>query len=1052
MKFSMQGLSLALIAAGLAAAPGLQASAAGPAPRTAAPDDALVAKMRNAAEGKVTLTREDATGAVGFVRADDLLPSVEGGSRKGSVDKASAYLDRYAHAFGAPRAQLVQSGVVADEHGWTVDYVQRYRGVEVFGSRLRAHLDRQGDLTAVNGYVAPDLELSTSPRLNAVEAGERAIATVQADPPEGARPGGLEAAASDLVIYRLGAIKGEAGDAVLAYEVEVTNGRDVRETVIVDAASGKPVNRWSMIHSVERELYEASVNNEGTPDDDTDDTVKLDRVWREGNPRDGLNESQADLIDGTGDAYWFFYNAFGRDSYDDRGAIMRTVNNDPRISCPNANWNGVTTNYCNGVTSDDTVAHEWGHAYTEYTSGLIYQWQAGAMNESFSDIWGETVDQINERFNEVPNTRRTDAQCSDYTRGPIKMTINSPASIAGPCDAAPASFGPVFSEPVTTDVVVATDDAADGTTATDGCTAFTNAGEVAGKFAYVDRGTCSFAIKAANAEAAGATGIVVGNNDPEGAPISMSGSADIYGLMIRAADGAKIKSATETVNITVGPAGEDKTDDSYRWLSGEGDPAFGGAIRDMWNPNCYGDPGKVSDAEYHCSTDDSGGVHSNSGVPNHAFALLVDGGTFNGVTVDGIGLTKAAHVFWRTQANYLTPTSDFTDLADGLAASCTDLTARGINALSTQARDQQASDEVIDAADCASVTAVAAAVELDQEPTQCDFKPLLDPDAPELECGDGLQTEVVWSEDFEDGLAGWTQDEELTFEAGHGYEWTTVADAPGGHTSQVAFAPDPADEGSCAGDADDVSSRNGLISPVLTLPAGTSPRMTFDHYVATEASWDGGNVKVSVNGGDFELLPEKAFLFNGPNAPLATEAEDNTNPMAGEPAWTGTDGGEIRGSWGQTQVDLSTIGKAGDSLQFRFDMGRDGCNGIDGWYVDDIEVVVCSEGTVEPPVAAVRSTTTATTKPAKVTRGGTFQALVTVKAAGTTPAGSVQLLTKGKKVARGTLGANGKVRLTVKATGQRFKPGTHTLVAKYLGSDTVKASRTTFKVRVIAAR
>ena len=56
----------------------------------------------------------------------------------------------------------------------------------------------------------------------------------------------------------------------------------------------------------------------------------------------------------------------------------------------------MTTNYCNGVTSDDVVAHEWGHAYTEYTCG-IYQWQPGALNESYSDIWGETVDLINGR-------------------------------------------------------------------------------------------------------------------------------------------------------------------------------------------------------------------------------------------------------------------------------------------------------------------------------------------------------------------------------------------------------------------------------------------------------------------------------------------------------------------------------------------------------------------------------------------------------------------------------------------------------------------------------
>ena len=49
----------------------------------------------------------------------------------------------------------------------------------------------------------------------------------------------------------------------------------------------------------------------------------------------------------------------------------------------------------------------------------------------------------------------------------------------------------------------------------------------------------------------------------------------------------------------------------------------------MWTPTCL-DPGKVSDAEYYCATDDAGGVHRNSGVNNHAYALLVDGGTYNG--------------------------------------------------------------------------------------------------------------------------------------------------------------------------------------------------------------------------------------------------------------------------------------------------------------------------------------------------------------------------------------------------------------------------------------
>ena len=128
------------------------------------------------------------------------------------------------------------------------------------------------------------------------------------------------------------------------------------------------------------------------------------------------------------------------------------------------------------------------------------------------------------------------------------------------------------------------------------------------------------------------------------------------------------------VNVTMRVrGGGSPPEDSYRWLSGEDDPAFGGAIRDMWNPQCFGDPGKVTDAEYHCDTSDRGGVHSNSGVPNHGFALLVDGGTYNGQTINAIGLTKASHLYWRAQSVYQTRTSDFDDHADALEASCTDL-------------------------------------------------------------------------------------------------------------------------------------------------------------------------------------------------------------------------------------------------------------------------------------------------------------------------------------------------------------------------------------------
>jgi hypothetical protein len=136
-----------------------------------------------------------------------------------------------------------------------------------------------------------------------------------------------------------------------------------------------------------------------------------------------------------------------------------------------------------------------------------------------------------------------------------------------------------------------------------------------------------------------------------------------------------------------------------------------------------------------------------------------------------------------------------------------------------------------------------------------------------------------------------------------------------------------------------------LTSPEIRLPATKilAARLSFRHYIAIEPDYDGGNLKISVNGGAFELVPTSAFLFNAYKAQLLTEADGNTNPLAGQPAFTGTDSGSLSGSWALSQVDLSALGvKAGDTVQLRFDMGTDGCTGIDGWYVDDVQVTTCT--------------------------------------------------------------------------------------------------------------
>jgi Zn-dependent metalloprotease len=906
-------------------------------------DPALVKKLKDTARGSVTISVDEATKFASFIKAGrngDLLP----GTKAQPQGKAKGFLDRFGAILGvADASDLRQVGATTDALGAThLTYAQRYKGLPVFGGTLKVHVDAAGDLTAVNGTIVPAIDLSTDARLSAREAKSRAIALVKADPPTTSTDAAakvkadrLRAESSKLLVYRTGLIKGEVGTNELVYHVVVTNGANIRDAVFVHANTGKVINRYSLVdNALHRVLYEQNANT--TP------------IWEEGDAFPGtLNQDQQNIVSFSGDSYHFFNNAFGVDSYDGAGAEMRSVNNDPTIACPNANWNGATTNYCNGVTSDDVVAHEWGHAYTEYTSNLIYQWQPGALNESYSDIWGETVDLINGAGTDAPGAVRSDGACSTHTPEIPIVVINSPASIARICAAGTASFGPPITSSfsVTGNVKLADDGVAPGS---DACTAIP-AGQLTGLVALVDRGTCGFVVKAKMAQDAGAIAVVVVNNSGTGIQ-GMAGvdpTVVIPSLMISLPNGNAIKSQLtlgNPVNVTLRVRGGGAApEDSYRWLIGEDSTAFGGAIRDMWTPTCMGDAGKVTDAEYHCDVSDNGGVHSNSGVPNHGYALLVDGGTYNGVEISSLGLVKAAHIYWRANSVYQTETTKFPDHADALEASCDDLTGVNLQGLSTTSTPAGLSGEIIDAADCAEVSDMIAAIELRTDPDQCNFQPILQPGNPRL-CANQKNPSTHYVEDFEDGLAGWTMTNQGVFSGWPGTDWVQNTSAPGGHAGSTAFAED-IDGGDCGGGAGDISGVMRLTSPSIKIPAAAelSPRLTFEHYVATEAGWDGGNIKLSINGGAFVLIPAAAFQFNPYNSTLQTAAAGNTNPLAGEAAFTGTDGGEVHGTWGVSQINLRVAGaRAGDTIRVRFDFGMDGCTGIDGWYVDNIKLQSCS--------------------------------------------------------------------------------------------------------------
>jgi Zn-dependent metalloprotease len=884
------------------------------------------------------VTLNPATGAARFVRLGPEPPAPGRGAgpvapavapAQADLEAVSAdFLARHGRVFGLAdaRAELALVGRARDAQGGThLTYQQRRGGVPVFAAILKTHFDAVGQLRVVNGITVPDVEVSAIPSRSAQEAARTAEARVLA---QGSGSGAV-ARGSELVVYRTGLVQGIPGANHLAWRVEVGNGEDVREFVFVDAHTGKFLDQFTgVMHALNRRGY------------DTLARYPSDPYWVEGDSFPTADTEANDLLAGSAEAYDLYATAFGRDSFDGAGAIMHGVFREP-LRC--ASWNGGFTSFCEGAATDDIVGHEWTHAYTDYTSGHFYAWQPGALNESYSDIFGEVVDLINARGLDEPGGPRSSGACSAFTNFAAQLRVNAPAEVAGDHAADAAQFGPYpTGAGVTADLVVALDpsDAA-GASPTDACSPLTNAWDVAGKIALVDRGTCRFVLKVKNAQDAGAIAVVVANNvvGPTVYLFGVDPTITIPSIMVTLDAGDALKRAVSTgpVNVTVRQnVPSVSLDTSYRWLLGEDFAQARGAIRDMWNPTCYGDPGKVTDAQYHCGPIDSdwGGVHYNSGVPNHAFVLMVDGGTYNGRTVAGIGLMKATHLHYRAKTVYEGPASDFADHADALEQSCRDLIDVPLADLTTGAPSQS-----ITAFDCEQVAAATLAVEL-RTPPPCGFLPLLAKEPPER-CGPGTRQADVYATDFEtDPMGSWTVSHTAaTPEDFTPRDWTWTARLPERDGSAL-YAPD-FQGGTCAPGGDE-SGVLHAVSPAITLPMGaTQPRATFDHWVSAEPGWDGGNLSVRVNGAPWQPVTAADFNYNPYSGSLFTAAQGNTNPMAGEFAFSGADDGSVSGSWGRSHLTLAPYASPGDTVQLRFDLGTDGCAGLFGWYVDDLTLYTC---------------------------------------------------------------------------------------------------------------
>ena len=280
---------------------------------------------------------------------------------------------------------------------------------------------------------------------------------------------------------------------------------------------------------------------------------------------------------------------------------------------------------------------------------------------------------------------------------------------------------------------------------------------------------------------------------------------------------------------------------------------------------------------------------------------MVDGGTYNGETVTGIGLTKAGKIAYRALSVYLLSGSSFGDANSAFTQSCSDLVA---------------GPDGITANDCQEVADALAAVEM-AEPTECGTGGQY----PDL-CPAGQGPSNVFFDDFETGEANTNWVTEFDDTDAWFFDNTPFSTSGIWHIGafNVSFINDSSIE----------------MANSITIPANA--KMQFEHFWDFEpGAFDGGLVEYSLNGGT--SWTDALTLYSAGSDYSGTVDTGYGNPIGGETAYVDSS----RGYTG-TQLNLATL-SGQNNVRFRFRVGTDSSFDWWGWDVDDVRVYTCQSCT-----------------------------------------------------------------------------------------------------------
>tara|TARA_B100000809_G_scaffold190766_1_gene189401 strand:- start:220 stop:3420 length:3201 start_codon:yes stop_codon:yes gene_type:complete len=319
-------------------------------------------------------------------------------------------------------------------------YQQHYNDVEVYGAQYLAHEQNQ-QLVSSNGKLVFGITGNNVAELSVNSAIQKAITHVNAQKYMWESNGAeqlLKQIKNDVsatyyptakLVYYDRYFTQVGNNYRLAYVVEVYAESPVsKQDVFIDAETGEIIHSYNKIHTAEV-TGSATTKYSGIQSIQTDSTAATSFRLREYNRGGGIETYN--MLEGTdyaaavdftdadnnwnnvngqqdevaGDAHWaaemtydYFLSEHGRDSYDNMGAkLLSYVHYD--ASYANAFWDGVRMSYGDGdassltaLTSLDIGGHEIAHGVTQFSADLVYQDESGALNESFSDIFGTAIE------------------------------------------------------------------------------------------------------------------------------------------------------------------------------------------------------------------------------------------------------------------------------------------------------------------------------------------------------------------------------------------------------------------------------------------------------------------------------------------------------------------------------------------------------------------------------------------------------------------------------------------------------------------------------------